>query len=577
MRRDGWRLLRPVAVRRRRDLVLLTVWSSVGVLPVLLSGRLVAHALDEGFLAGSATTGLAALGCYGLALVGGAFANRFAMASMAGVVEAARDDLVRTAVSGGVRRAVAEGGGASKEAVSRIVSQTESARQVLSALLMTGLSTGLSVVAALAGMFSLAPVVGLLALVPALVTGVVIVRLSRVWRARYELALAAEERMTDQLGRSFDGLRDLVAGGAVERARADGGRALDAHADAATSVAWVSGARIGAVALGGRLPLIALLVAAPWLLDRGMLTPGELVGAALYLVSSLEPALRSAVQSLANLVLELGTLLGRLAAHGAPAASGPDAACSAGVRAAEGFDLSLQAVTFRFDPDAAPVLYQVDLTVPEGQHLAVVGPSGAGKSTLADVFCGLVQPEAGEARLGGIALSELDPAVLRGSVALIPQEAYVFAGTVRENLRYLAPGADDARIAQAVAALDLAGLVEECGGLDGRLDRPDLLTPGTRQLLALARVHVSPARVVVLDEATSHLTPAVEELVERAFARREGTLVVIAHRMTSAARADRVLVVDGQGRLRSGTHEELLGVSPVYASLVRYGAQATSP
>jgi ATP-binding cassette subfamily C protein len=569
MKRDGRRLLRSIAGRRRRDLVVLTAWSLVGVLPVLLSGRLVAHSLDEGFLADSAVTGFTALGCYGLALAGGAFANRFAMA-------AGRDDLVRGAVSGGLLSAVAEGGVASKEAVSRIVSQTESARQVSAALLMSGLSTGLSVLAALAGLFSLAPVIGLLTLVPALATGAVVVRFSRIWRARYELALSAEERMTGQLGRSLDGLRDIVACGAVERSRADVGRALDAHTDAATSLAWISGARIGAVALGGRLPLIALLMTAPWLLDRGMLTPGELVGASLYLVSSLEPALRSVVQSLANLVLELSTLLDRLAPHSRYPAPEPGASGSGAFRTVKRFDLSLHAVTFRFGPHAAPVLHQVDLTVPEGQHLAVVGPSGAGKSTLADVFCGLEHPEAGEVRLGGILLPELDPAALRGSIALIPQEAYVFAGTVRENVTYLAPGADDARIGEAVDALGMARLIEELGGYSGRLDRPDLLTPGQRQLLALARVYVSPARIVILDEATCHLAPAVEEQVERAFARRGGTLVVIAHRMTSAARADRILVVASHGGFDSGTHEELLRTSPIYASLVDYREQTRS-
>ncbi|GAA2972912.1 ABC transporter ATP-binding protein [Streptomyces enissocaesilis] len=569
MSRDGWRMLSPVAERHRREMYALTAWSLLGVLPVLLSGRLMAFALDHGFLADSATTGFATLGCYGAALVVGAFAKRCAMVPMATVTEAARDHLVRTTVAAGLRRAVDEGGAPGVEGVSKITSQVENVRQILAALLMSATSTGLAAAAALVGVVSLAPVVGLLALVPTLAAGAVVVRLSRVWRVRYATSLAAEERMTEQIGRTLGGLRDVVACGALERARNGADGVVDAHAHAVSSVAQVSGARMAAVALGARLPLVALLVTAPWLLARDALTPGELVGAATYLVSSLEPALRSAVQSVGNLALELGTILGSLAAHSRGSAAdlahdvpqpAPDDRC---------FGLSLHAATFRYGNGGSPVLDQVNLTIPEGEHLAVVGPSGTGKSTLANIVCGLEQPQTGEARLSGVPLSELDRTWLRRSLALVPQEAYVFAGTVRENLRYLAPEADDTRLDRAVAALGITELIKECGGYDGDLARPDLLSSGQRQLLALARVYLSPARVVILDEATCHLDPAAEERVELAFARRGGTLVVIAHRMSSAARARRVLVMAG-GAVHTDTHRELLRTSPVYAELVGY-------
>ncbi|MEV0198196.1 ATP-binding cassette domain-containing protein [Nonomuraea sp. NPDC050691] len=201
----------------------------------------------------------------------------------------------------------------------------------------------------------------------------------------------------------------------------------------------------------------------------------------------------------------------------------------------------------------------LDLSVPEGEHLAVVGPSGAGKSTLAALVSGLLRPDAGEALIGGVPAASADPSAR----VLIPQEAYVFRGTLRENLTYLTPEGD---LDRAVAALGAEELVEAAGGYDAPLDAA-ALSAGQRQLVALARAYLSPARLVILDEATSCLDPAAEARVERAFARRGGTLVVVAHRITSARRAGRVLLMDGPD-VRTGTHDELVRTAPLYADLV---------
>ena len=229
--------------------------------------------------------------------------------------------------------------------------------------------------------------------------------------------------------------------------------------------------------------------------------------------------------------------------------------------------VSVRGVSFAYGPFAEPVLHALDLDIPDGDHLAIVGPSGIGKSTLAGLVAGLLQPLAGEVRLGGVPVTEIAAADLPGYRVLIPQEAYVFAGTLGQNLSYLAPDAPQAEARR----LGRRGWPARPGHAAGRIPRgsesPAALSAGERQLIALARAYLSPARLAILDEATCHLDPVAAAQAETAFAARPGTLIVIAHRMSSALRADRVLVLDGSSA-RVGDHATLLASSPLYRDLV---------
>jgi ATP-binding cassette subfamily C protein len=191
-----------------------------------------------------------------------------------------------------------------------------------------------------------------------------------------------------------------------------------------------------------------------------------------------------------------------------------------------------------------------------------------GKSTLAGLIAGTLTPCAGEVWLGRVPLQRLGPAALTRHRMIIPQEAYVFAGTLGENLAYLNPQASPAELEEAARTIGLHALAKRLGGYDSQME-PASLSAGERQLIALARVYLSPARIVVLDEATCHLDPAAEIRAERAFTGRPGTLIVIAHRMSSALRARRVLVLDGD-HADIGTHDSLLRRSALYRDLVGY-------
>ncbi|WP_374310383.1 ATP-binding cassette domain-containing protein [Streptomyces sp. MMS20-AI2-20] len=227
--------------------------------------------------------------------------------------------------------------------------------------------------------------------------------------------------------------------------------------------------------------------------------------------------------------------------------------------------VELRSVTLSYGVRAEPVLDSLDLCVAPGEHLAVVGPSGIGKSTLTRLVAGTLAPSGGEVRVDGREVTGRPPAELAALRVLVPQEAYVFSGTLSDNLTYLGPGASRADLDAAVDALGLWPLVERLGGLDAPV-RPAELSHGERQLLALTRAWVSPAPLLLLDEATCHLDPAAEARAEEALARRPGTLLVVAHRLSSAVRADRVLVLDGTDAV-CGTHDEVLDRSPLYRDL----------
>jgi ABC-type multidrug transport system fused ATPase/permease subunit len=215
------------------------------------------------------------------------------------------------------------------------------------------------------------------------------------------------------------------------------------------------------------------------------------------------------------------------------------------------------------------VLRGIDLTIRQGERLAVVGPSGAGKSTLAKLLAGIYRPHAGAITVGGREVAGLAPAERRGTVALVTQEHHVFRGTLRDNLTIARPGAGDDEIAAALTAVDAwewAGSI----GLDSAVGHQGrTLDPAKVQQLALARLLLADPDVLVLDEATSLLAPQAARRLERSLAAVTSgrTVIAVVHRLHTAQDADRVAVLDDGRITECGSHAQLLARSGVYARL----------
>jgi ATP-binding cassette, subfamily B, bacterial len=303
-----------------------------------------------------------------------------------------------------------------------------------------------------------------------------------------------------------------------------------------------------------------------WWVHEGMLTVGTVAFFVLTLSNLFEPVQQ--LSQLFNMVQSAGAGLSKLYELLDTPVDVPERPGAVDLTGAG--DIEVDGVSFAY-ADGPRVLRDVSLRIPTGTRLALVGPTGAGKSTLAKLVARLYDPTSGSVRLGGVDLRDATLASLRGRIVVIPQEGFLFNGTIRDNVRLAREDATDAEVDDALRAV---GAYERFAALPDGLDtevreRGSRLSAGEKQLVSLARAALADPAVLVLDEATSSLDPGTEVLVESAVDRLlEGrTVVVIAHRLSTSERADVVGVVDGGELVEFGTHADLVTAGGRYASL----------
>jgi ATP-binding cassette subfamily B protein len=377
----------------------------------------------------------------------------------------------------------------------------------------------------------------------------------------------------DRIGATLSSLQEGLAGVRViqayarERRQVDGflrtsGELYDAHMDSVRISAWYLPVIEGA----GVITTATTLAVGGWLVSQGEITLGTVTFFVLTLSNLFEPL--NQLSQLFNTVQSAGAGLDKLFVllDTRPEVDDPDDPVPLVASGA----IELEDVTFRYGTGPV-VLGGVSLRIAPGERLAVVGATGAGKSTVAKLVARFYDPVEGVVRIGGVDLRDVALDDLRRHVCVVPQEGFLFAGSIRDNVRVGRCSATDAEVDDALRAV---GAYERFAALAEGLDTPvrergSRLSAGEKQLVSLARAALADPEVLVLDEATSSLDPGTERLVEHAIENLMAgrTVVVVAHRLSTSERADRVAVVDAGRIVELGPHAELVGAGGPYSKL----------
>jgi ATP-binding cassette subfamily B protein len=380
-------------------------------------------------------------------------------------------------------------------------------------------------------------------------------------------------RVRDGIGATLSSLQEGLAGVRViqsyARTKVESDRFHEtnqtlfrSHMNSTRVAAWY----LPVVDMSGIFTTALALGVGGWMVNDGRMSIGTVITFILLLQNLFEPVQQ--LSQLFNMVQSAAAGLNKL--YGLLDEEIEVAEASSPKKLDRRGEIVVSDVSFSY-ASGAPVLEHVNLSIAAGERVALVGPTGAGKSTLAKLIARLYDPTGGSITFGGVDLRDASTAALRERIIVVPQEGHIFDGTVRENIRVARAHATDEEIDEALRRIGVHHRFDALPeGIDTEVrERGSRLSAGERQLVSLARAALVDPAVLILDEATSSLDPGTEAIVENAMEAlmNDRSTIVIAHRLSTAARCDRVGVVDAGQLAELGTHDDLVAMGGRYTAL----------